>query len=126
MNKKFGIYITEKRIEKEIGLREMAELLNIATSYFSNIEKGRRTPPNLLKIKEISQTLQLSVPEMDDLIDIASETRREIPMDLNDYIKVNDIVKIVLRKARKIEEKTEQELVERDWKDFINTIDNIK
>ena len=126
MNNKFGIYITEKRMEKEIGLREMAELLDISPSYFSDIEKGRRNPPSLSKIKEIAQTLQLSVQEMDHLIDIASETRGEIPMDLNDYIKENDIVKIALRKARKIEEKGEKDLVKRAWNDFINTIDNIK
>ncbi len=126
MSSKFGIYITEKRIEKEIGLREMAKLLNISPSYFSDIEKGRRNPPDLSKIKEIAQKLQLSVQEMDDLIDIASETRGEIPMDLNDYIKENDIVKISLRKARKIEEKGEKELVKRAWNDFINAIDNIK
>ena len=56
MNNKFGIYITEKRIEKEIGLREMADILDISPSYFSDIEKGRRNPPNLSKIQEIAQT----------------------------------------------------------------------
>ena len=126
MNIKFGIYITEKRIEKEIGLREMADLLDISPSYFSDIEKGRRNPPNLSKIQEIAQILKLSVQETDYLIDIASETRGEIPMDLNDYIKENNIVKIALRKARKIEEKGEKDLVKRAWNDFINTIDNIK
>ena len=126
MNNKFGIYITEKRIEKEIGLREMADLLDISPSYFSDIEKGRRNPPNLSKIQEITQILKLSVQETDYLIDIASETRGEIPMDLNDYIKENNIVKIALRKARKIEEKGEKDLVKRAWNDFINTIDNIK
>ena len=126
MSNKFGIYITEKRIEKEIGLREMAELLDISPSYFSDIEKGRRNPPNLSKIQEIAQILKLSVQETDYLIDIASETRGEIPMDLNDYIKENNIVKIALRKARKIEEKGEKDLVKRAWNDFINTIDNIK
>ena len=126
MNNKFGIYITEKRIEKEIGLREMADILDISPSYFSDIEKGRRNPPNLSKIQEIAQILKLSVQETDYLIDIASETRGEIPMDLNDYIKENNIVKIALRKARKIEEKGEKDLVKRAWNDFINTIDNIK
>ena len=123
MNNKFGIYIKEKRMEKEIGLREMAELIDISPSYFNDIEKGRRNPPNLSKLKEISQILQLSERETDDLIDVASETRGEIPMDVTDYIKENDIVKIALRKARKAEERGEKELVEKAWRDFIEAIE---
>ena len=113
MNSKFGIYITEKRIEKEIGLREMADILDISPSYFSDIEKGRRNPPNLSKIQEIAQILKLSVQETDDLIDIASETRDEIPMDLTDYIKENDIVITALRKARKAQDRGEKQIIDR-------------
>ena len=105
MDNKFGEFVSARRIEKEIGLREMAEILDISPSYFNDIEKGRRNPPNLSKIREISQILQLSERETDDLIDIASETRGEIPMDLTDYIKENEIVKIALRKVRKAEER---------------------
>ena len=123
MDNKFGEFVSARRIEKEIGLREMAEILDISPSYFNDIEKGRRNPPNLSKIKEISQILQLSVQGTDDLIDIASETRGEIPMDVTDYIKENDIVKIALRKARKAEERGEEKLVEKAWRDFIKMIE---
>lgn len=123
MDNKFGEFVSARRIEKEIGLREMAEILDISPSYFNDIEKGRRNPPNLSKIKEISQILQLSERETDDLIDIASETRGEIPMDVIDYIKENDIVKIALRKARKAKERGEEKLVEKAWRDFIKMIE---
>ena len=123
MDNKFGEFVSVRRIEKEIGLREMAEILDISPSYFNDIEKGRRNPPNLSKIREISQILQLSERETDDLIDIASETRGEIPMDVIDYIKENDIVKIALRKARKAEERGEEKLVEKAWRDFIKMIE---
>ena len=123
MDNKFGEFVSARRIEKEIGLREMAEILDISPSYFNDIEKGRRNPPNLSKIREISQILQLSVQGTDDLIDIASETRGEIPMDVTDYIKENDIVKIALRKARKAEERGEEKLVEKAWRDFIKMIE---
>ena len=123
MDNKFGEFVSARRIEKEIGLREMAEILDISPSYFNDIEKGRRNPPNLSKIKEISQILQLSERETDDLIEIASETRGEIPMDLTDYIKDNDIVKIALRKARKAKERGEEKLVEKAWRDFIKMIE---
>lgn len=123
MDNKFGEFVSARRVEKEIGLREMADILDISPSYFNDIEKGRRNPPNLSKIKEISQILQLSVQETDDLIDIASETRGEIPMDFTDYIKENDIVKIALRKSRKAEERGEKELVEKAWRDFIEAIE---
>lgn len=79
--------------------------------------------PNLSKIQQISQILRLSAQETDDLIDIASETRGEIPMDLTDYIKENNIVKIALRKARKAKERGEEELLEKAWVDFIEAIE---
>ena len=100
----FGKFVAEKRKEKDLSLRRMAELLDFSPAYLSDIEKGRRNPPNLGKIEEIAILLGLSQEETEIMIDMASEDRDEIPMDLPDYIKDSNLARIALRKARKMDE----------------------
>ncbi|MBU5227042.1 helix-turn-helix domain-containing protein [Clostridium senegalense] len=82
----------------------MAELLDLSPAYWSDIEKGRRNPPNINKLQEIANILGLSHDELDNMIDIASEDRDEIPMDLPDYIKESNLARTALRKTRKMDE----------------------
>ena len=81
----FGEFVAEKRKKKDISLRKMADLLDLSPAYWSDIEKGRRNPPNINKLKEIANLLGLSQEETDMMIDMASEDRDEIPMDLPEY-----------------------------------------
>ncbi len=121
---KFGAFVAAKRKDKEISLRKMAELLDFSPAYWSDIEKGRRNPPNLSKIKEIAKLLGLSQEEKEKMIDLASEDRDEIPMDLPDYIKDSDLARIALRKARKKDEiEGTSETTDKAWKDFIKALD---
>jgi len=101
---KFGESIKIRRKEQGISLRKMAELVSFSPAYWSDIEKGRRNPPNINKILEIANILKLPSPEIDELIDLAAEDRDEIPMDLPDYIKDCDLAKAALRKAKRKEE----------------------
>ena len=121
---KFGDFVAEKRKEKDLSLRKMAEMLDLSPAYWSDIEKGRRNPPGLSKLKELAQLLLLSQEETDYMIDIASEDRDEIPMDLPDYIKESDLARTALRKARKKdEEEGNSDVIEKAWKDFIKALD---
>ncbi len=121
----FGKFVAEKRKEKDLSLRRMAELLDFSPAYWSDIEKGRRNPPNLSKIEEIAKLLGLSQEETETMIDIASEDRDEIPMDLPDYIKDSDLARIALRKARKMDEiEGKSDTTEKAWKEFIKALDN--
>ena len=36
-----GYYIKNRRLQKKIGLREMADKLNISPAYLSNLESGK-------------------------------------------------------------------------------------
>lgn len=120
----FGEFVAEKRKAKDISLRKMAELLDLSPAYWSDIEKGRRNPPNINKLEEISKLLGLSQEETDMMIDMASEDRDEIPMDLPEYIKDSDLARTALRKARKKEEiEGNTDITERAWKDFIKALD---
>jgi transcriptional regulator with XRE-family HTH domain len=120
----FGEFITEKRKNKEISLRKMAELLELSPAYWSDIEKGRRNPPNINKLEELSKILELSQEELDRMIDMASEDRDEIPMDLPNYIKDSNLAKAALRKARKMDEiEGKNDVTEKAWIEFIKALD---
>ncbi|WP_028830084.1 helix-turn-helix domain-containing protein [Proteocatella sphenisci] len=124
---KFGDFVTEKRKDKDLSLRKMAEMLELSPAYWSDIEKGRRNPPGLSKLMEIATLLGLSQEETDYMIDIASQDRDEIPMDLPEYIKESNLARIALRKARKKnEEEGKSDVTEKAWRDFIKTLDGDK
>lgn len=121
---RFGAFITEKRKAKEISLRKMAELLDFSPAYWSDIEKGRRNPPNYNKLEEIAKILVLSNEELDNMIDLASEDRDEIPMDLPEYIKDSGLARTALRKARKKDAmEGKSDITEKAWKEFIKALD---
>ena len=57
MENKFGEFVKAKRQEKELSLRKLAEELGIVPAYMSDIEKGRRYPPDKDKIYKIAAIL---------------------------------------------------------------------
>ena len=44
--KLFGAFIKKRRINSKIRIVDMADELGISLSYYSDIENGRRLPPN--------------------------------------------------------------------------------
>ena len=103
MDTKFGEYVKEKRLEKGINLRKLAEILDIVPAYMSDIEKGRRYPPDKDKIYKISEALNLSESETNKLFDLAALAKENtVSPDLPEYIMGNDTLRVALRKARDI------------------------
>jgi len=116
MNKEqFGDYITRKRGAMGITLRGMAEKLEITAAYLSDIEKGRRNPPDRLLLEKMANQLRLNEQDKDYLFDLAGTGRNEVPPDLPEYIKTTDIVKVALRKAKDL-------ATEDDWQQFIDKL----
>lgn len=96
---KFGTYISEKRKQKGLSLRKMAQLLDITPSYLSDIEKGRRYAPDKEKIIKIAKILELD-SQLDKLYDLAGESKDDLPPDIAEYVMKKDKVKVLLRTAR--------------------------
>ncbi|WP_129724689.1 helix-turn-helix domain-containing protein [Xylanivirga thermophila] len=121
---KFGKYISEKRKDNGITLRGMADLLDFSAPYWSDIEKGRRNPPNIEKLEEAAEILKLSQKEKEHMIDLASEDRDEIPLDLPEYIKGSELARTALRKAKQLNEiKGNKDITEKAWEDFIKALE---
>ena len=117
MSSKFGDYIAEKRKKWDITLRGMAEKLEIAAPYLSDIEKGRRNPPNIDMLEKMALFLKLSAFEKSELFDLAGKERNEVSPDLPEYIMELPEARTALRKARDMGKNDEF------WKKVSETLD---
>ena len=97
---KFGEYIKSKRLEKGISLRELASKVGISPSYMSDIEKGRRNAPNKEKVDKIAEALFYSEEEINELYDLAGESKNSIASDLSSYVMESNDVKYFLRTTK--------------------------
>ena len=119
----FGRFVTAKRKEKDMSLRGTAQTLELSPSYWNDIEKGRRNPPNINILENLSKILGLGEKEFYEMVDMASKDRDEIPMDLPEYIKDNTVVRIALRKAKDKTEAGGKELTNKAWRNLIMALD---
>jgi len=103
MNIRFGDYVREKRLSKDINLRKLAEIIEIVPAYMSDIENNRRYPPNKDKIYKIADALSLSEDETNYLFDLAAkEKENTVSPDLPEYIMGSEKARVALRMARDI------------------------
>ena len=94
-----GEYIRSKRVEKGIGLREMAEHLSISPAYLSNLESGKHPMINPLLLKKISRKLNIDHLKLFKMIGYTDkdteERKKEITSELLDEIDDVEIGKIL-------------------------------
>jgi transcriptional regulator with XRE-family HTH domain len=103
MDTRFGEYVKAKRLEKDVNLRKLAEILGIVPAYMSDIEKGRRYPPDKEKIYKIAEALSLSEEETNEMFDLAALAKENsISPDLPEYIMGTEKARVALRMARDI------------------------
>ena len=112
----FGEFLQKKRLENEITLRKMAELIGITAPYLTDIEKDRRNPPEIQKLDKIAEILSLTEEEKAVMFDLAGKQRNSVAPDLPDYIMKRDYVAAALRTARDLDAD------EDDWQKFVEEL----
>ena len=91
----------------------------LAPSYMSDMEKGRRYPPDKGKLEEIARILKLAKEDKDLMYDLAAMAKENtVSPDLPEYIMEKDIVRVALRKAR------DKNVSDEDWKRVIEIFDD--
>lgn len=102
----FGVYLYQKRQEKQISLRELASKTGVSHTYLYNIEKGHKTPPNDLILIKLADALCLNCAERKLWFDIAAkvsqqrnDTNVHIPVDILIYLSNRKTACEVIRKA---------------------------
>ena len=92
-------YIKNRRLQKKIGLREMADKLNISPAYLSNLESGKHNMINPLLLKKISKTLEVDHLKLFKIIGYTDkdmeELKKEIMSEILDELEDIDIGELV-------------------------------
>ena len=96
----FGRFLKEKRRSQEITVRGMAELAGVSPGYYSDIESGRRNPPDRETLDKMITALGLHEKERIIFYDLAGQARSEAPHDLSAYINEYEKVRFALRLAK--------------------------
>lgn len=106
--RKFPKFLKTKRIKNKIKVVEMANKLGISLSYYSDIENGRRLPPNNPNKKDdfyinLSSILALEEEEEQIMYDYADHDLYNngiIPPDIQKYISNNENARILFRRVK--------------------------
>lgn len=117
----FGEFIVEKRSKPgvEISSRKLAEYMGVSAPFWCDIEKNRKMPSmDYQKLDKLADVLKLNDVEKDVMFDLAAKSRDEIPADVNDYVKNNDMATFALRKAKELN------CDESDWEFMIEELKN--
>ena len=118
--KTFGEFVVEKRLEKGISLRKMAELMEVSAPFWSDVEKGRKNPPKLEKLELLANILRLTDENKTLMFDLAGKERDAVAPDIPAYIMENDYVVAALRTVRDLGASEE------DWEKFVEDLKNRK
>ena len=94
----------------------MAEMLHMSAPYLSDIEKGRRNPPEIEKLELIANILLLTSEEKSTMLDLAGKMRNSVAPDLPEYIIGRDYVSAALRTARDLD------AGEAEWMRFVDEL----
>jgi transcriptional regulator with XRE-family HTH domain len=88
---KFGAFIRRQREAREIGLREMANMIGVSPTYLSKIERDEFPPPTEDRVKTIAKIIQ---HDSDDLLALAgrvasdlSEIIRQQPKEMASFLR---------------------------------------
>ncbi|MND50730.1 Helix-turn-helix domain protein [compost metagenome] len=101
----FGKYLRGLRLENEILLKDMADVLNVSSAYLSSLELGKKSVPDSFVTKIVDE-YGLNSNEAADLRHAATLSQPSVKIDL--VGKQNDDREIVMSFARRYESLSEE------------------
>lgn len=112
----FGEFLTQKREERDVTLREMARKLGVSAPFLSDVEKNRTSPLTKERLEKVAEVLDLDDGEKVQMYEIVGKQRHMIAPDLPDYIMERDYVSAALRTARDLD------AGEKEWLKFVEDL----
>lgn len=82
----FGSFLRELREKRKLRQEDLAKSINVSTVYICDIEKGRRNPPDVDKLRTWEKQLGLLDNEAAKFYDLAGQERKELPPDVVEYM----------------------------------------
>ena len=112
--KSFGPLVRREREAKQIGLREMAKMIDVSPTYLSKVERDEFPPPTEARVRKIAEIIGHDADELLALAGrVASDLTaiiRQRPREMADFLRAakgltaGDIARLV-RQAQKAKEK---------------------
>jgi transcriptional regulator with XRE-family HTH domain len=111
---KFGEFVRVRRVQKEIGLREMAKMIGVSPTYQSKVERDEFPPPAEDKVRKIAGIIGCDADELlaragrvsSDLSEIIKQHPREMAALLRTTKGLSaDAVTKLARQAQKAKDK---------------------
>ncbi|HTV62975.1 MAG TPA: helix-turn-helix transcriptional regulator [Verrucomicrobiae bacterium] len=99
MKKTFGQFLKMKRLALDLSLREFARKVGMQPSNYCNVESDVLPPPPPEGLERISKVLGLKkgTPDYAKFHDLSARGRDEIPADVEQIVKENDLIPAMLR-----------------------------
>ncbi len=85
-NESFSEFLVKKKNEMQFSNSKLAKLANMSAVYLGEIIKNRKKPPDKEIQYALADALQLTGMERINLFNLAAKERREIPIDVYDYL----------------------------------------
>lgn len=119
MKNTFGAFVSQKRHEQCISLRQFADMIKISPEYLSKIENCERPAPSNDILMRMSDKLLLSEAEKEVFFDLAARSKSDssIAVDLVNYIHKYPTIYKTLRIAKRCNATDE------DWQKFADMLD---
>ena len=92
----FGSYIKTLRLNRGLGLRELARQLGISAPYLSDLEKDKRAAPRMSLIRAIKKIL---AADSEIIYDLAGKSRNTIASDIEHLLIAKPEIVSLLRSA---------------------------
>jgi len=89
----FGEFITKKRKQAQLTLKDFAKALSLSSTYICNVEKGKKPAPAYNIQIKMAEVLKLDNRDRALLFDLATKTKQRVtvPQDILEYIKDDDV-----------------------------------
>ena len=83
----FGKFLRNLRLEKQLLLKDMAEMLGVTSAYLSAVEHGKKGAPSAALISNLENLLKLTTEEKKELrrTAAASNTSVSIPSKVSPF-----------------------------------------
>ncbi len=107
----FGEALREARVARRITLRQLGKFTEKSIGYLSDIEQGRRRPPDLETVNKMEDLLNI---KDGSLVNMASKLRKRIPHEFNNLLnRYPKLSEVLLRAEDKDIEKIIKEIEDR-------------
>jgi transcriptional regulator with XRE-family HTH domain len=106
----FGEALKAARLAANKTLRETGKCVDLSVSYMSDIEQGRKGPPELETVRKLQEFLRV---KDNHLVDLASVLRTRRPTEIVQHIQNRPRLSELLARAKNLNDEQLEELIDR-------------